>query len=125
MPNPGEAGAETWPSVATMIKGGGSPWQPLTYDPELNLLFFGTGNPDPIKDGADRPGDNLYTSTIVALDADSGVLKWYFQMVPHDDHDYDGTQTTMLFDKRIDGKREAAGPGEPQRVPPRAGSAHW
>ena len=104
VPNPGERGAETWPSVTTMVKGGGSPWQPLTYDPELNLLFFGTGNPDPIKDGADRPGDNLYTSTIVALDADSGQLKWHFQMVPHDDHDYDGTQTTVLFSKRVAGK---------------------
>lgn len=104
VPNPGEPGAETWPSVETMVRGGGSPWQPLTYDPELNLLYFGTGNPDPMKDGVDRPGDNLYTSTIVALDADSGQMKWYFQPTPHDDHDYDATQVTMLFDKRIDGQ---------------------
>ena len=104
VPNPGEPGAETWPSVATMIKGGGSPWQPLTFDPELNLLYFGTGNPDPMKDGVTRPGDNLYTSTIVALDADSGRMAWHFQPTPHDDHDYDATQVTMLFDRRIDGR---------------------
>ncbi len=104
VPDPGEPGAETWPSVETLRQGGGSPWQPLTYDPALNLIYFGTGNPDPMKDGVGRPGDNLYTSTIVAIDADSGRMKWHFQPTPHDDHDYDATQVTMLFDRRVNGR---------------------
>lgn len=104
-PNPGEPGAETWPSVATMRAGGGSPWQPLSYDPTTNLLYFGTGNADPMKDGSKRLGDNLYTSTIVALDADTGKLAWHFQATPHDDHDYDATQVTVLFDRKIKGKQ--------------------
>jgi alcohol dehydrogenase (cytochrome c) len=104
-PFPGQPGAETWPSAAAMAMGAGTPWQPLSYDPELNLIFFGTGNPYPMKDGRTRMGDNLYTSSIVALDADTGKLAWHFQMTPHDDHDYDGNQITMLFDKVVKGKR--------------------
>lgn len=103
-PNPGEPGAETWPSVATMRAGGGSPWQPLSYDPSTNLLYFGTGNADPMKDGSKRLGDNLYTSTIVALNADTGKMAWHFQVTPHDDHDYDATQVTVLIDRVIDRK---------------------
>jgi alcohol dehydrogenase (cytochrome c) len=102
-PHPGEPAADTWPSVRTMEEGGGSPWQPLTYDPETNLVYFGTGNADPMKDGRSRLGDNLYTSTIVALDADSGELAWHFQVTPHDDHDYDATQVTVLFDAQVNG----------------------
>jgi PQQ-dependent dehydrogenase (methanol/ethanol family) len=103
-PFPGQPGAETWPSAAAMAMGGGTPWQPLTYDPELNLIYFGTGNPFPMKDGRTRVGDNLYTCSIVALDADTGKLVWHFQMTPHDDHDYDGNQVTMLFDRQIKGQ---------------------
>ena len=103
-PSPGEPGAETWPSVASMRAGGGSPWQPLTYDPELDIVYFGTGNADPMKDGRSRLGDNLYTSTIVALHAKTGEMAWHFQSTPHDDHDYDSTQVTMLLDREIDGE---------------------
>lgn len=102
-PEPGQPGAETWPSVASMRAGGGSPWQPLTYDPQANMVYFGTGNADPMKDGRTRMGDNLYTSSIVALHADSGEKAWHFSASPHDDHDYDATQVTMLFDREIDG----------------------
>lgn len=103
-PFPGDDAAEGWPSVAAMEEGGGSPWQPLTYDPQSNLLYFGTGNADPMKDGRSRLGDNLYTSTIVALDADTGELAWHFQATPHDDHDYDATQVTVLLEAEVEGE---------------------
>jgi alcohol dehydrogenase (cytochrome c) len=102
-PRRGEPGAETWPDESTAAMGAGTPWQTPAYDPQLNLLYFGTGNPYPMKDGRTRPGDNLWTSSIVALNADTGKLVWHFQMTPHDDHDYDGNQVTMLFDARIGG----------------------
>ena len=66
-------------------------------------MIFGTGNPDPIKDGRSRPGDNLYTDCTVALDADTGKLAWYFQATPHDDHDYDNNQTMSLATIRVNG----------------------
>jgi alcohol dehydrogenase (cytochrome c) len=102
-PRPGEPGAETWPDDAAASGGDGTPWQPLAYDPAQNLIFIGTGNPGPMKDGRTRLGDNLWTSSVVALDADTGKLAWHFQMTPHDDHDYDANQTTMLFDAKIAG----------------------
>jgi alcohol dehydrogenase (cytochrome c) len=102
-PRPGEPGAETWPDEATAAQGAGTPWQPLAYDAEQNLVIFGTGNPYPMKDGRTRPGDNLWTSSVVALNADTGKMAWWFQMTPHDDHDYDGNQVTMLFDAKVDG----------------------
>jgi alcohol dehydrogenase (cytochrome c) len=104
-PFPGQPGAETWPGVATMAMGSGTPWQALTYDPDLNLMYLGTGNPFPFKDGRNRPGDNLYTSSIVALNPDTGQLVWHFQMTPHDDHDYDGNQVTVLFDRKLGGQQ--------------------
>ena len=71
---------------------------PGTYDPETNTLFWGTSNPSPDFDGSVRPGDNLYTDCVLALDADTGKLKWYFQFTPHDLFDYDATETPILID---------------------------
>ena len=79
VPSPGEPGSDTWPSAEAMAKGGGGVWVAGSYDPELNLVFYGTGNPNPAYYGQDRQGDNLYTSSIVALDADTGKLRWHYQ----------------------------------------------
>jgi alcohol dehydrogenase (cytochrome c) len=76
-----------------------------TYDPNLNLLYWGTGNPNPVLAGEGRPGDNLYTCTIVALDPDTGKLVWHFQPSPHDVHDWDAVQTPVLFDADFKGKQ--------------------
>ena len=75
-----------------------------TYDKDLNLLYWGTGNPNPVMAGQGRKGDNLWTCSIVALNADTGKLVWYFQGSPHDTHDWDNTETPVLFDAEIDGK---------------------
>src|SRR5207253_5356486 len=79
-------------------------WMTGTYDPELNLLYWGTGNPNPVLAGAARPGDNLYTCSIVALNPDTGKLVWYFQPSPHDVHDWDAVETPVLFDAEFQGK---------------------
>ena len=106
LPKPGEPGSETWPKNSDAIQhGGGMPWMPGTFDPELNLLFWGTGNPNPVMDGETRPGDNLYTCSIVALNPDTGKLQWAFQTSPHDVHDYDATQTPMVVDADFHGTR--------------------
>ena len=102
VPAPGEPGSETWPNADAMAKGGGATWTIGTYDPELNLIYWGTGNPNGAPDS--RMGDNLYTASLVALDADTGKLKWYYQVVPHDIHDYDATQTPVLADVTIAGQ---------------------
>jgi alcohol dehydrogenase (cytochrome c) len=104
-PQPGDPEAATWPSVEAMLHGGGMTWVPGTYDPDLNLIYFGTGNPQPVIAGKGRKGDNLYTECIIALDPDSGKLKWYFQPSPHDTHDWDAVQTPVLFDGEIDGEK--------------------
>jgi alcohol dehydrogenase (cytochrome c) len=104
IPKEGEFGFNTWPSEEEASHGAGTPWQPPTYDPEHNLLIFGTGNPAPFKDGRVRPGDNLFTDCTVALDADSGLMKWYFQATPHDDHDYDNNQSMSLATVTVSGK---------------------
>ncbi len=103
-PRPGEPGSETWPTKDAMEHGGGMTWLPGTYDPELNLLYWGTGNPNPVYAGQSRKGDNLYTCSIVALNADTGKLAWYFQASPHDTHDWDNVETPVLFDAAFDGK---------------------
>ncbi|MBI1874897.1 MAG: acido-empty-quinoprotein group A [Acidobacteria bacterium] len=103
-PRPGEPGAETWPNEDAMVHGGGMPWLPGTYDPELNLYYFGTGNPQPVLTGQSRAGDNLYTCSIVALNPDTGKMVWHYQVTPHDTHDWDAAQTPVLFDGVIDGK---------------------
>jgi acido-empty-quinoprotein group A len=104
-PDPGQPGSETWPKDGeAMLHGGGMTWMTGTYDPALNLLYWGTGNPNPVLIGDQRPGDNLYTCSIVALDPDTGKLVWAFQPSPHDVHDWDAVQTPILFDAEFKGK---------------------
>lgn len=103
-PRPGEPGSETWPNKDAMEHGGGMTWLPGSYDPELNLIYWGTGNPNPVHAGQGREGDNLWTCSIVALNADTGKLAWYYQVSPHDTHDYDGMQTPVIFDAQINGQ---------------------
>src|SRR5499427_608480 len=104
-PKPGEPGSESWPKDSDAIRhGGGMTWMTGTYDPALNLLYWGTGNPNPVLAGEGRPGDNLFTCTIVALNPDTGKLVWYFQPSPHDVHDWDAVQTPVLFDADFKGK---------------------
>lgn len=98
-PAVGEPGAETWPHGTDAIKhGGGMTWMTGTYDPQLNQVYWGIGNPNPVLNGDIRKGDNLYTCSIVSLDPDTGKLKWYFQPSPHDTHDWDAVQTPILID---------------------------
>ena len=103
-PEPGTPEAKTWPSVEAMMHGGGMTWVPSTYDPDLNLLYFGTGNPQPVIAGQGREGSNLYTECIIALNPDTGKLAWYFQPSPHDTHDWDAVQTPVLFDGEVNGQ---------------------
>ena len=97
-PRPGEPNAGTWPSKISMEHGGGMTWLSGTYDPELNLYFFGTGNPNPVHAAQSRKGDNLYTCSIVALNPDTGKMAWYYQVSPHDTHDWDNVETPVLID---------------------------
>jgi alcohol dehydrogenase (cytochrome c) len=83
---------------------GGMTWMTGTYDPELNLIFWGTGNPTPVLSGATRPGDDPWTCSIVALNPDSGQLAWGFQVSPHDTHDWDAVETPVLVDADFHGK---------------------
>jgi alcohol dehydrogenase (cytochrome c) len=103
-PNPGDPEAASWPSVEAMMHGGGMTWGSSTYDPDLNLLYFGTGNPQPVIAGQGRKGDNLYTESIIALNPDTGKLAWYFQPSPHDTHDWDAIETPVLFDGQVNGQ---------------------
>ena len=103
IPGPGEEGNASWPGDA-YLHGGGTTWMPGTYDPDLNTLYWGTGNPSPDYDGSLRPGDDLYTSCLLALDPDTGALKWFFQFSPHDLYDYDAVQTPVLVDATFHGK---------------------
>ncbi len=101
---PGDPGAETWPNKSAMDHGGGMTWLTGTYDPELNLLYWGTGNANPVFAGQSRKGANLWTASIVALNPDTGKLAWWFQASPHDTHDWDNVETPVLFDADIDGQ---------------------
>ena len=103
IPAPGEAGSESWPGDI-YLHGGGTTWMPGTYDPELHTLYWGTSNPSPDFDGGPRPGDDLYTDCVLALDPDTGKLKWYFQFTPHDLFDYDATETPVLIDAIYQGQ---------------------
>jgi alcohol dehydrogenase (cytochrome c) len=103
IPSPGEFGSESWPGDS-YLRGGGTTWMPGTYDPELNTLYWGTSNPSPDFSGETRPGDDLYTSSLVALDPDTGKLKWHFQFTPHDLYDYDATETAVLVDAEYKGR---------------------
>jgi alcohol dehydrogenase (cytochrome c) len=105
-PDPGQPGSETWPKDGdALLHGGGMTWMTGTYDPALNLLYWGTGNPNPVLVGDSRPGDNLYTCSIVALNPDTGKQAWAFQPSPHDVHDWDAVQTPILFDAEFKGKQ--------------------
>ncbi len=104
-PKPGQPGSETWPNTDAMGHGGGMTWISGTYDPELNLIYWGTGNPNPVHAGQGRKGSNLWTCSIVALNPDTGKMAWYYQVSPHDTHDYDAVQTPVLFDGVIDGHK--------------------
>ena len=104
VPKPGEPGSETWSDPKVMAHGGGGMWLTGTYDPALNLVYWGTGNPHPALDGLDRKGANLYTNTILAIDPDTGKLVWHYQPMPHDTHDWDAVETPVLFDTDIAGK---------------------
>jgi alcohol dehydrogenase (cytochrome c) len=97
IPAPGESGSESWPGKL-YLHGGGTTWMPGTYDPQLNTIYWGTSNPAPDFEGAVRPGDDLYTDCVLALDPDTGKLKWYFQFTPHDLFDYDAVETPILID---------------------------
>jgi alcohol dehydrogenase (cytochrome c) len=107
VPNTGEPGAETWANQSN-LHGGGSTWITGTFDPELNLAYWGTGNPGPSMDGDVRKGSNLYTCSIVALDPDTGKLKWSFQFTPHDTHDWDAVADPVLIDLTIGGHKVKA-----------------
>ena len=99
IPGPGEPGHETWEGDSDAWRhGGASVWVTGSYDPELNLTYWGIGNPGPDWNPEQRPGDNLYSDCVVALDADTGELKWYFQFTPNDDYDYDSVQVPVLAD---------------------------
>ncbi len=106
VPGPGEPGFESWedPAKEAWKIGGGSIWQTGSYDPELNLTYWGVGNPGPDWNGDSRPGDNLYTESVVALDADTGELAWHYQFTPHDEMDYDSTQAAVLVDMEWEGR---------------------
>jgi alcohol dehydrogenase (cytochrome c) len=103
IPGPGEPGHETWSADAWKI-GGAGVWVTGAYDPEQNLVFYGTGNPGPDYHSESRPGDNLYSTSLVALDADSGKLRWHYQFTPHDVHDWDATEVPVLADITIAGQ---------------------
>lgn len=103
IPAPGEPGSSSWPGKS-YLRGGGTTWMPGSYDPELNTLYWTTSNPSPDFDGSVRPGDDLYTDCVLALDPDTGKLKWYFQFTPHDLFDYDATETPVLLDADYQGR---------------------
>ena len=103
IPGPGEFGSESWPGELYK-RGGGTTWMPGTYDPGLNTIYWCTSNPAPDFDGGPRPGDDLYTASVLALDPDTGKLKWYFQFTPHDLYDYDATETPVLVDANYRGQ---------------------
>ena len=103
IPGEGEVGNDTWGGDSW--KHGGAPtWLTGSYDPELDLVYWGTGNPSPDYNGDERPGDNLYSDSVVALDPNDGELRWYYQFTPHDTHDWDSNQTMVLVDATLDGR---------------------
>jgi len=104
IPGPGEPNFGTWQGDSW--KTGGAPtWVTGSYDPELNLTYWGTGNPGPDWNGDGRAGDNLYSDSMLALDVSTGKLRWFFQYTPHDEHDWDATQVPVLADLDFRGRR--------------------
>ena len=105
IPGPGEPGHETWPADNDVWRyGGGSVWQTPAVDPDLGLLYFSTGNAFPMFNGAIRAGDNLYTASMLAIEAKTGEYRWHFQQTHHDLWDYDAPNPVILFDTEIDGR---------------------
>jgi alcohol dehydrogenase (cytochrome c) len=102
IPGPGETGHDSWANSAWET-GGGPTWITGSFDPDLDLVYWGVGNPSPVYAGEARPGDNLFTNSVIALDARTGKLVWHFQFTPHDQHDWDSNQTPVLADLMIDG----------------------
>jgi alcohol dehydrogenase (cytochrome c) len=102
--NPGDPGLDTWASLDAARHGNGATWIPGSYDPETNLYIYGTGNPTPAYTQGRGEGDNLFTSSLLAVDVDTGKIKWYFQTSPHDTHDWDSTQTPILVDMPFNGR---------------------
>ncbi|MEM7294272.1 MAG: PQQ-binding-like beta-propeller repeat protein, partial [Pseudomonadota bacterium] len=114
IPEPGEPGSETWKpgpesaSHAAWEHGGGATWITGSYDPETNTLYWGVGNPAPDWDNAFRPGDNLFSNSGIALDADTGEMKWHFQYTPNDPYDFDGVNELTLVNTSIGGNQQKA-----------------
>ena len=107
VPKPGEPGSDTWPRDGeAWARGGANCWITATYDPELNLTYWGTGNPAPDFDGEVRQGDNLYTDSMVAVDPDNGQIRFHYQYNPHDVWDYDSISEHILFE--MDGRKAMA-----------------
>ena len=104
IPAPGEPGADTWGDPAVMARGCGATWLTGSYDAELDLLYWSTGNPCPDLNGDRRPGDNLYTNSVLALQPRTGELEWYFQFTPHDTHDWDAQEPLLLIDEVFQGQ---------------------
>ena len=104
IPGPGEPGHDTW-AGDTWKTGSATTWVTGSYDPELNAIYWGTGNPGPDWNGDQRGGSNLYSDSVVALDADSGKLKWHFQFTPHDVHDWDSTEVPVLVETEVRGTK--------------------
>ena len=104
IPAPGEPGNETWGGKDSWKNGGGSTWLTGSYDPELKTLYWQTGNPGPDWNDDNRPGDNLYTCSVLALNPDDGTIKWHFQFTPHDTHDWDANESLVLFDADVRGR---------------------
>lgn len=104
IPEKGEPGSETWEGDS-LLKGGAPTWLTGAFDPGLRLVYWGVGNPSLNFDGENRKGDNLYSNSVVALEADTGKLRWHFQFTPHDLHDWDAVQIPVLVDAEIDGAK--------------------
>jgi alcohol dehydrogenase (cytochrome c) len=103
IPNPGEAGSDSWPSAEVAARGGAAAWVTGSYDPDLNLLYYGTGNPNPDYYGNDRTGDNLYSCSLLAIDADTGR---HFQFTPHDVHDWDSAHVPVQAELNVGGRMQ-------------------
>lgn len=103
IPGPGEPGHETWGGDSWKT-GAGPTWLTGSYDPTLKLLYWGTGNPGPDWNGDVRPGDNLYTCSLLAIDPETGKIRWHFQFTPHDTHDWDANQIPVLIDIEVKGR---------------------
>lgn len=104
-PQKGDPNRKTWEPESAADFGGAPTWMTGTYDADTKTIFWTTGNPGPDYDGSVRGGDNLYSCSVVALDEATGKMKWWFQYTPHDVHDWDGTQTPMLIDGEVKGKK--------------------